>query len=268
MSESFKNAKDSLVASLFELSKSAQDAANATVNFYKLASEEGDAETLKSLSETWKSVAFATDPTNSNGNGSKVNGSKVDDDLIATAAAAAAAVSSVEIPTVPSVGKAKVTKAEKPRKKKVEKDPNAPKKPLTIYFAFSFHTRKSIKDDRERKGLPALSAIDMNEIVKQKWESITPEEKEIWQKKYANELNEYQKEKEKYRLSKEDKPNQVAAVAAEVARAFEPTVDIPLLSSVDAPKKKEKKRKSEKSDKKIEKKSKKDKIVQPIQLQH
>jgi len=52
MSESFKTAKDSLVASLFELSKAAQDAAGASVNFYRAAHEDGDVNSLNQLSET------------------------------------------------------------------------------------------------------------------------------------------------------------------------------------------------------------------------
>ncbi|ODV80094.1 uncharacterized protein CANTADRAFT_39594, partial [Suhomyces tanzawaensis NRRL Y-17324] len=182
-----KTAKDSLVASLFELSKAAQDAAAATVNFYKLVSDDtlaDPSDALQSLGETLKRI------------------SEIEGEDIASVANAA------------NVG-------EKPKKKKAERDPNAPKKPLTIYFAFAFHTREVIREQRKREGKPALSAIDMNELVKDRWNNISKEDKEYWQTKYAGELKAYQKEKEKYKQSLDEAQAiaQQAPVAQEVAAA-------------------------------------------------
>lgn len=168
-----KVAKDSLVSSLFELSKVAQDTANAAINYYNLDKSEGiigneTSEGLRNISEVLKSIVVASQQVDAIASGSKLPTSK-DGTL------------------------------EKPKKKKVDRDPNAPKKPLTIYFQFSFESRKAISEERKRKNLPSLSAIDMNEIIREKWANISPEEKAKWQRKYAAELKEYQKAKELYK---------------------------------------------------------------------
>ena len=65
-----KTTKDTLVSTLFELSKAAQDAANAAIEFYKVASGGSDhvsAEQLKAVSEALNTVA-----TLSSGNGAKI----------------------------------------------------------------------------------------------------------------------------------------------------------------------------------------------------
>lgn len=171
-----KSAKDSLVSSLFELSKVAQDTANAAINFYNLDNKDNallsgeTSEGLRNISEVLKNIVIASQQVDALATGSKLN----------------------------SEASLSVTSNEKPKKKKVVRDPNAPKKPLTIYFQFSFELRKLIADERKRKNLPSLSAIDMNEIIREKWANITPEEKAKWQTKYATELQEYQKLKEAY----------------------------------------------------------------------
>lgn len=244
-----KSAKDALVASLFELSRAAQDAATATVNFYKVAAEDTNAaESLRNLGDTLRNIARATE-----GNVEEIiandlgNVSLPSTDVATTAAA-----------------KKKAAGEEKPKKKKVERDPNAPKKPLTIFFAYSFHTREKIREDRKERDLPPLSALEMKDVVMDRWAKITPEEKSEWQKKYANELKSYQKEKEDYKATL---PAATAAAAdAEDASSIAKLAISEPLSNVDpdieskTEKKKEKKRKSEKtekSEKKAEKKVKK-----------
>lgn len=179
-----KAAKDALVASLFELSKAAQDAANATLEFYKTSSTDATVpvSTLNNLASTIKSL-----------------------------------IPSVENGTQPPV----VVKVEK--KKKPERDPNAPKKPLTMYFAYSFHIRDALREDRKRKNLPALSAIEMNEYVKDRWGKLTDEEKQFWKDKYQRELVVYNKEKEAYKAKLEGKPAP--------SPSFETSVTIP--SNID-----------------------------------
>ncbi|EGV62350.1 high mobility group protein [Yamadazyma tenuis] len=153
-----KAARDALVASLFELSKAAQDAAAATANLYK-ASHEGNTGNVDSLNSLSKAV-------------------------------------NVLVSYIDVNGGADSKKPEK--KKKPEKDPNAPKKPLTMYFAYSFHIREQIRDERKANGLPPLSAIEMNAYVKERWSKLSEAEKSTWQKKYQSELKVYQKQKEIY----------------------------------------------------------------------
>ena len=97
----------------FELSKAAQDAANAAIEFYKVASGGSDhvsAEQLKAVSEALNTVA-----TLSSGNGAKIEAT------------------------------------ESKKKRKQEKDPNAPKKPLTMFFQFSYDLRKKIGIERKKR---------------------------------------------------------------------------------------------------------------------
>lgn len=176
-----KTSKDALVSALFELSKAAQDAASATVNFYKVAHESSNDESLTALASAINSVAPALELANAETS----NGAKQEDEK-------------------PKGKKgAKDGAAPEKKKKKVEKDPNAPKKPLTIYFAFSFHTRETIREERKKNDEPPLSAVEMNELVKERWNSISAEEKSQWQKKYQTELKEYQKAKEAYQAKLE-----------------------------------------------------------------
>ncbi|RLV90196.1 Transcriptional regulator HMO1 [Spathaspora sp. JA1] len=227
----FKTAKDTLVASLFELSKAAKEAATAAIDFYKFAHIDDDQQpnlALKTIAQT----------------GDIVNGHKELAEIAAAAAAAKEAAALAEIP--------------KKKKKKAQRDPNAPKKPLTMYFAFSFHTRKEIAEERKRKGLSSLSAIDMNSLVKDRWNEITDKEKQEWQQKYRDQLKVYNVEKEKYKsglsAAPADGSSQPAIELADVD-TDEEEVSVPKL---DTPKKSHKKRKSDKE--KSEKKEKKKKL--------
>lgn len=160
--------KNALVASLYELATAAQNTANATVNLvnsYKL----GDGDAPESLSQLADTLLNGTTPVLS-------------------------AAHNV-------LGADKVITE---KKKKAEKDPNAPKKPLTMYFAFSFDIREKIKEERKKKGLEPLSAVDMNGIIKEKWANITPEEREKWQKQYQAKYLEYQKLKDAYDIAKKE----------------------------------------------------------------
>ncbi|KAG7662630.1 HMO1 [[Candida] subhashii] len=238
-----KNSKDALVASLFELSKAAQEAAAAAVNFYKTANVDAlPADQLAELSASLGQIAKATIS-----NGETLNPADV----------AAAAV----------------------RRRGLVfllhflqffffflvKDPNAPKKPLTMYFAFAYHTRKQIAEEREKKGLGSLNAIEMNSIVKDRWMEISAEEKQKWQDRYRSELKDYNVLKEKYQTKLEDDKHDADVSIASLVPVVEeekPEVKIPVVeppkvesSSSEAPKKSHKKRKSDKE--RSEKKKKK-----------
>ncbi|KAI3404997.1 HMO1 [Candida oxycetoniae] len=171
MTSELRTTKDVLVSSLFELSKAAQEAANAAVDFYRVATggeEDVTTEQLHQIQEAMKIAVSATTGIKRELPQSNVNGN------------------------------------EKVKKKKVERDPNAPKKPLTMFFAFSFHLRKLIAEERKKKDLPNLSAIDMNSMIKDRWDNITSEEKARWKQKYDDEMKTYNLEKAKYEQSLKD----------------------------------------------------------------
>lgn len=218
MSE-LKNAKDALVASLFELSKAAQDAATATVNFYKASSTENvNGESLNNLASTLNNIASSTSAA--------VPGVEEASSPAATSGAQGTTANGGE-----------PQPEEKKKRKKVEKDPNAPKKPLTIYFAYSFYTRDQIRQERAKQGLAPLSASELNEIIKERWSSISPEEKAKWQSKYQNELQQYNVLKDAYKAGKPDvgqiEPKSIEQITA------------PTIEPVKKVKSESKKRKSE-----------------------
>lgn len=211
-----KAAKDALVASLFELSKAALDAATATVNFYK-ANDSDDKVAINSLNNLAQTInALIPDVTG------KIDGKIVD------------------------------KKPEK--KKKAEKDPNAPKKPLTMYFAYSFHIRDQIRDERKAKGLPPLSAIEMNSHVKDRWSQLGDDEKSKWQKKYQDELKEYNVQKEAYQAKLEG--NKANIAQPKLAEVDESSSASDSDDSSEEETKKQKVEKKRKKDSKHEKKKK------------
>lgn len=210
MSAEASNLKNALVASLFELANAAQNTATATVNFFnhhKVSDSDAPA-TLKNLAEALKLTQPAlTDATTAATNATEsfkkpTSTKKVSKD----SAKAGQSDDPVEAPVEAPLDAAALKK-----KKAAEKDPNAPKKPLTMYFAYSHDAREKIKEERKKKNLEPLSAIDMNVIIKEKWASITPAERDSWQKKYKSQYVDYQKEKKDYDEQKQsNEPNGAA----------------------------------------------------------
>lgn len=143
---------------------------------------------------------------------------------------------------------------EKAAKKKVEKDPNAPKKPLTVFFAYSAYVRQALREERLAKGLPALSSTEITQEISKKWNELGEAEKEKWKEAYGEELENYHVNKEKYL---EAKRNGEAPIITGPNPA---PVPIPAYLQKD----KSKKRDSESSEKKDKKKkSKKRKSTAP-----
>lgn len=91
-----------------------------------------------------------------------------------------------------------------PARKKVERDPNAPKKPLTVFFAYSAFVRQELRDARQRAGLPPLSSTEITQEISKKWKGLSDEEKEKWKQAYNVELGHYQLEKQKYLEAKKN----------------------------------------------------------------
>lgn len=177
-----KSAKDALVASLFELSKASNQTASAVVDFYNSIGddEEEKIEAFTSLTESLQTLTAATNHFQSISS-DLIN--PLDDDKDSLNG---------------SSKKALVAK------KKVERDPNAPKKPLTVFFAYSAYVRQALRDDRAKEGLPPLSSTEITQEISKKWKELSDAEKEKWKKAYNVELEHYQKAKQEYLEAKKN----------------------------------------------------------------
>lgn len=187
---SIKEAKNALVAALFELSKSANDAADATVSFYRLAGfEAGEAAglALANLSETIANGAAGLS-LGSNG--------------------ADATLSQATQPLDDGADSAKI------RKKRARKDPLAPKKPLTTYLRYNLQVRDEIKKERSDADQPPIPAIELNKIIAERWGSLGESEKTKLQSAYDADFEVYKKELESYKAKEKGESGETAAAAA------------------------------------------------------
>ena len=175
-----KTAKDSLVASLFELSKAANQTASSIIDFYNNIGEDED-EKLEAFTTLTESLQTLTSATNQLHGISSELVNPVDDDKELIEAT-----------------------AKTPPKKKPERDPNAPKKPLTVFFAYSAYVRQELRDARQKAGLPPLSSTEITQEISKKWKELSEEEKETWKKAYNIELSHYQKAKQEYLEAKKN----------------------------------------------------------------
>lgn len=178
-----KAAKDSLVASLFELSKASNQTASSIVDFYNNIGEDED-EKLEAFTTLTEALQNLTSSTNS------LNG--ITSELVNPAEDEKETTNNS--PPTPV----------KPTKKKAEKDPNAPKKPLTVFFAYSAYVRQELRDARQMAGLPPLSSTEITQEISKKWKDLSDAEKETWKKAYNVELGHYQKAKLEYLEAKKN----------------------------------------------------------------
>ena len=176
-STKLKAAKDSLVASLFELSRAANQTASSIIEFYNNIDEDEEEkiDAFTTLTESLQTLTGATNQFHSITN-ELINPSEDDKDIVSS--------TSVVAP--------------KPVKKKVERDPNAPKKPLTVFFAYSAYVRQELRDARAKAGLPPLSSTEITQEISKKWKELSDAEKEKWKQAYNVELEHYQKAKSEY----------------------------------------------------------------------
>lgn len=72
-------------------------------------------------------------------------------------------------------------------------DPNAPERPYSAYVMFSNHTREQLKDQN-------LSFTESSRLVGERWQNLSPDEREAWKQrgavpweKYKSDMAEYQK---------------------------------------------------------------------------
>ncbi|KAG5354955.1 High mobility group protein 1 [Yarrowia sp. B02] len=100
------------------------------------------------------------------------------------------------------------------KKRKREYDPFMPKKPMTVFLAFSTQQRAVIRAQREKEGLPPLVNVDMANEVARLWSLLPDEAKEPFKIKYQEKLAEYHLKKEQYLASKNPANAELVAAAA------------------------------------------------------
>lgn len=171
------------MSSLFELSRSANQTASSIVDFYNAigSDEEEKIEAFTTLTESLQKLTSATNQLHGI-SADLVNPLEDDKESVLT----------------PPV----VTKHV--ARKKAERDPNAPKKPLTVFFAYSAFVRQELRDARQRAGLPPLSSTEITQEISKKWKELSDDEKEKWKQAYNVELVHYQSEKQKYLEAKKN----------------------------------------------------------------
>lgn len=175
-----KSAKDSLVSSLFELSKAANQTASSIVDFYNTIGDDEE-EKIEAFTTLTESLQTLTSGVNHLHGISSELVNPIDDDKDAIIAAPVKAV-----------------------RRKIERDPNAPKKPLTVFFAYSAYVRQELREDRQKAGLPPLSSTEITQEISKKWKELSDNEKEKWKQAYNVELENYQREKSKYLEAKKN----------------------------------------------------------------
>lgn len=171
------------MSSLFELSRSANQTASSIVDFYNAigSDEEEKIEAFTTLTESLQKLTSATNQLHGISS-DLVNPLEDDKDTVISAPVA----------------------SKQTAKKKVERDPNAPKKPLTVFFAYSAFVRQELRDARQRAGLPPLSSTEITQEISKKWKELSDDEKEKWKQAYNVELVHYQSEKQKYLEAKKN----------------------------------------------------------------
>ncbi|KAG5359657.1 High mobility group protein 1 [Yarrowia sp. C11] len=108
-------------------------------------------------------------------------------------------------------------------KKKRVVDPNMPKKPMTVFLAFSTKKRAEIRAERLARGELPLQNADMANEVAELWSKLSDAEKEPYQVEYQKKLIDYQSRKNKYIESKA--ANVAAAALAEEVEEAEEEAD-------------------------------------------
>ncbi|KAH3681158.1 hypothetical protein WICPIJ_007853 [Wickerhamomyces pijperi] len=231
---SLKAAKDSLVSSLFELSKAANDASMATIDFYNASllnsngSNQQALEIFHNLATSLKLLTSAANSVNQTSNQIQHQVNPVNTSVPFALDPALTDISmngaqnfpvlqqlptqtqpaQVQLQSLQHLQHEQQQQVPQPQpqmpKKKIERDPNAPKKPLTVFFAYSAYARQVLRDERMSKGLPSLSSTEITQEISKKWNELPDHEKDLWKQAYDLELKNYQLEKGKYLESKKN----------------------------------------------------------------
>lgn len=98
------------------------------------------------------------------------------------------------------------------------RDPDMPKKPMTVFLAFSTDQRAVIRAERRAQGLPPLASSQMAAEVTEMWNNLPQERKDVYREEYLERLAEYRINKNKY-LSKVYEVKQIALKTEPAAAA-------------------------------------------------
>ncbi|KAK9477250.1 hypothetical protein V1514DRAFT_334285 [Lipomyces japonicus] len=207
--------KDALVSALTQLSLACQDANRACIEFYAAVGA-GPAPTIN-VSPIPALPAAPVSPA------PVALAAQVSEASSAATAATPVAkkrttrkslVPKVEIPeeevvvvTEPETSIAEDHEAEENGKKKKRKrvyDPDAPRRPQTVYFAYANEARKVIRDEFQQRGLETSNAEILKEVVV-RWKSMTEEQKEPFKQLYQEQIKKYDIEKAAYLEQKDRK---------------------------------------------------------------
>ncbi|VEU21740.1 DEKNAAC102541 [Brettanomyces naardenensis] len=174
VTDDFKAAKDALIASLFELSKAANEASKAAVDFFNVvdAKPQYMAPPLFDQGLLTPQLQHVQSQQGQNS----------------------------QNPSLP-LQQQPVTIATK--KKKKIRDPNAPKKPLTSFFLYSNFMRDVIIKERMRGGAEPLSQPQIAQETSRRWKMLPEHEKVGWKDLYEDQKKAYDIELKKYNLFKE-----------------------------------------------------------------
>ncbi|KAF4008691.1 hypothetical protein G4228_020478, partial [Cervus hanglu yarkandensis] len=131
--------------------------------------------------------------------------------------------------------KAKMAKDRKSRKKALEvkkgKDPNAPKRPVSVYMLWLNASREKIKSDH-----PGISVTDLSKKAGEIWKGMSKEKKEEWGRKAEDARREYEKAMKEYKggrgeSSKRDKSKKKKKVKVKMEKKSTPSRGSSLKSS-------------------------------------
>ncbi|GME79367.1 unnamed protein product [Ambrosiozyma monospora] len=185
LSEDFKAAKDALIASLFELSKAANDASKAAVDFFNVVDQKPQylaPPTAGLFDQTLLGGPQSAPPP-------LQQQQQQSQQLQQQQAQPQQVDEQVASPPL--------------KKKKKEKDPNAPKKPLTSFFLYSNYMRDVIIKDRLNSGETQFSQPEIAKETSRRWKELPDHEKARWKQVYEEQKLKYDEENKKYLLAKE-----------------------------------------------------------------
>ncbi|KAK9315086.1 hypothetical protein V1522DRAFT_412182 [Lipomyces starkeyi] len=193
--EILKTKKDALVAALTQLSNAAQDASRACIDFYAAASIPG-APPLFSVPPAAAALLPAAQISSSSDESTALAGAKKRGPgpkktiVVETVASAEPDEDEIELET----------SAKKPKRKRII-DPDAPRRPQTVYFAFANEARKLIREEYQAKGIEATNTEIIREVA-ERWKNMSDEQKEPWKAIYAEQIKRYDEEKAAYNAGK------------------------------------------------------------------
>lgn len=219
---------------MFSLSKAAQESSNATIDFFNSISQNGNNIASEELANVLNTIGVA--------------GAE-----IAKATTSRQGITSEEKPVLN--GK---------RKRAKKADPDAPKKPVTVYFLYASEARKIIREEREKRNDPPLNNTDMTNEIAKRWHSLSEGDKEPFKQLYQKKLADYNIEKHEYEGKKasnsdvskaaETNNNELSVDLEEATKDGDKSVES---SPSKSPKKKKREAEKEEKPKKEKKKEKK-----------